>query len=43
MLPPFNVYCQVVNTGEQARRANQLRGEIFPYIQKKYLVVLNIF
>jgi len=27
---PFNVYWQVVNTGQQARQADQLRGEIFP-------------
>jgi len=26
---PFNVYWQVVNTGEQSRRANDLRGKIF--------------
>lgn len=28
--PPFNVYWQVVNTGDEAERENQLRGEIFP-------------
>jgi hypothetical protein len=27
---PFSVYWQVVNTGQQARQADQLRGEIFP-------------
>jgi len=27
--PPFDVYWQVVNTGEQARRTNDLRGKIF--------------
>ena len=27
---PFNVYWQVVNTGQQAKQVDQLRGEIFP-------------
>ena len=27
---PFNAYWQVVKTGQQARQADQLRGEIFP-------------
>ncbi|MHA3183321.1 nucleotide-binding domain-containing protein [Legionella pneumophila] len=28
ILPPFNVYWQVVNTGEEAQNAKQLRGDI---------------
>jgi hypothetical protein len=28
--PPFDVSWQVVNTGEEARRANQLRGDFYP-------------
>jgi len=28
--PPFEVSWQVVNTGEEARRANQLRGDFYP-------------
>lgn len=27
---PFNLYWQVVNTGQEAERANQLRGQILP-------------
>ncbi len=27
--PPFNVHWQVVNTGDEAERAGQLRGEVF--------------
>lgn len=30
VLKPFNVYWQVVNTGQQAELADQLRGQIFP-------------
>lgn len=28
--PPYTVYWQVVNTGEEARQTHDLRGEIFP-------------